>query len=102
VDTSRVGDMRDAAAPRQDGLGSASLVFGIAGLLPLAPPVLTSVVALVLGYRSVPDSSGARTSSARTGILLGWLGLALSATFVTVYFGILGYPLPRIHRYHPS
>jgi hypothetical protein len=39
---------------------------------------------------------------ATTGIILGWVSIALFATFVVVYFVILGYPLPEIHRYRPG
>jgi hypothetical protein len=63
--------------PRTNGAATASLVFGILGLL-LGP---LSIPALVLGYRA--RSAGARpgqppdTGLATAGIVLGWVGLGL-------------------------
>ena len=66
-----------AARPPAHGMATASLVFGILGLL-LGP---LSIPALVLGYRA--RSAGARSGQppdpglATAGIVLGWVGLAL-------------------------
>jgi hypothetical protein len=66
-----------AARPPANGMATASLVFGILGLL-LGP---LSIVALVLGHRA--RSAGAQPgqppdrSLASAGIVLGWVGLAL-------------------------
>jgi hypothetical protein len=32
---------------------------------------------------------------------LGIVGVGLFATFCLIYFVVLGYPLPQIHRYRP-
>jgi hypothetical protein len=63
--------------PTANGAATASLVFGVLGLL-LGP---LSIPALVLGYRA--RSAGARSGQTRdrglatAGIVLGWVGLAL-------------------------
>ncbi|MEX2405711.1 MAG: DUF4190 domain-containing protein, partial [Actinomycetota bacterium] len=65
------------ARPTTNGMATASLVFGILGLL-LGP---LSIPALVLGYRA--RSAGARSEEppdrglATAGIVLGWVGLVL-------------------------
>ncbi|MEX0743441.1 MAG: DUF4190 domain-containing protein [Actinomycetota bacterium] len=65
------------ARPRTNGAATASLVFGILGLL-LGP---LSIPALVLGYRA--RSAGERSGQppdrglATAGIVLGWVGLVL-------------------------
>jgi hypothetical protein len=83
----------------RDNLATASLAFGIAGLLPVLP-FLGSIAALVCGYAAGrdDDTSGDR---ARIGLLLGWLGLAAPVVALFVYCVVLGYPFP-IHRYRPD
>ena len=84
--------------------GAASLALGFAGFLPV-PGVVASVLALVFGYLSHARSRAAGqevSGLATAGIILGWVSIALFATFVVVYFVILGYPLPEIHRYRPD
>jgi hypothetical protein len=81
-------------------------VCGIASFVPLSPPVITPLAAIVLGLlsRTSPavDGRGRRSSRAVTGIVLGCLSLLILATVCIVYFGVLGYPLPHLHRYHPG
>jgi hypothetical protein len=87
----------------RDGLGTASLVLGIAGFLPI-PGLAASVLAVILGSLSgtpAADGRRRRSSAAVTGIVLGCVSIALFITICIVYFGILGYPLPQIHRYQP-
>jgi len=70
-------ELPGTARPGTNGAATASLVFGILGLL-LGP---LSIPALVLGYRA--RSAGARSQQPRdpglatAGIVLGWVGLAL-------------------------
>jgi len=66
--------------------------------------VLGSVLAIALGWVSgTPTGDGGRrrTGAGTTGLVLGVVGVALFAPFCLVYFLVLGYPLPRIHRYQP-
>jgi Domain of unknown function (DUF4190) len=97
-----------SAAPRQppDALATASLICGIASFVPLAPPFITPVAAIVLGLlsgdRDTRGSAGSRSGRATAGIILGGVSLAMFAVFCIVYFGVLGYPLPHLHRYHPG
>lgn len=70
-----------------NGKATASLVLGIAGLI--ICPLVCSVLALVFGYqaRSEIDRTGQGQSSrgsATAGIVLGWVGIALSVVFVIV------------------
>jgi hypothetical protein len=96
------------AAPRQqpDGLATASLICGIASFVPLAPPFITPVAAIVLGFlsgdRDTRDGAGSRSGRATAGIVLGGVSLTMFAVFCIVYFGVLGYPFPHLHRYHPG
>jgi len=89
--------------PRRDALGTASLALGIAGFLPI-PGLVASVMAVILGSLSGRlDADGRRRRSgvAVTGIVLGCVSIGLFLTICIVYFGVLGYPLPQIHRYQP-
>ena len=38
----------------------------------------------------------------RNPVKIGAVSLAVLAAFCLIYFGLLGYPLPRIERYHGS
>ena len=75
------------------GKSTAALVLGIPGLL--FCPLICSVLALVLGYQSRReiDASGGRMSgrgNATAGIVLGWIGIALSVIFIVlVVIGLL-------------
>jgi hypothetical protein len=94
----------DTRATVPDGLAVASLTLAIAGFLPI-PGLLASVVAVVLGVLSGetgPNGRRRRSGIARAGIILGLVAIGLFVTVGTVYFGILGYPLPHIHRYRPG
>jgi hypothetical protein len=87
-----------------DGLAVASLILAVAGFLPI-PGVLASVLAIVLGILSGdtgPDGRRRRSNAARAGIILASIAIGLFVAACIVYFGVLGYPLPRIHRYRPG
>ena len=85
-----------------DGLGVASLVLGVLGFLPI-PGLPASILAVVLGFLSGKDqATGRRSRLANAGMTLGCVSIAGAAVISIVYFGILGYPLPQIHRYHPD
>jgi hypothetical protein len=95
------GESRNGS--RRDGLATASLVLGIAGFLPI-PGLVASVLAVILGSLSGSrDAEGTRrrSSAAVTGIALGCASIGLFLAICIIYFGILGYPLPEIHRYQP-
>jgi hypothetical protein len=89
--------------PRTDMLGIASLILGIVGFLPIPGPP-ASIMAVILGSLAGKDShaGGRRSRVATAGIVLGCVSIATAAVISIVYFGILGYPLPQIHRYHPQ
>jgi hypothetical protein len=94
----------DTRAIAPDGLAVASVILAIAGFLPI-PGVVASLVAVVLGVLSGdtdPDGQRRRSGTARAGIILALIAIGLFLTGCVVYFGILGYPLPHIHRYRPS
>jgi hypothetical protein len=95
-----------AAGASRDGLATASLICGIASFVPLSPPVVTPVAAIVLGLlaRRCADPAAPHRSCSRatTGMVLGGLSLVGLAIICIVYFGVLGYPLPTLHRYHPD
>jgi hypothetical protein len=95
-----------AVGSNRDGLATASLICGIASFVPLSPPVITPVAAIVLGFlaRGSADSTAPVRPSSRatTGIVLGGLSLLVFTIICVVYFGVLGYPLPTLHRYHPE
>lgn len=78
-------------------------MLGIVGLTPLLLPPIGSLAAIVCGVASPriagPDAQLRRANEARVGILLGVAGVALTAAAALVYFVVLGYPLPRVHRY---
>ena len=76
-------------------MAHASLVLSVAGLLPVLPFV-GSVAALACGYAARQRES--LDGAARTGIVLGWVGLTVPLVALFVYTVVLGYPFP-IHRY---
>jgi hypothetical protein len=62
----------------------------------------SSLVAVVLGVLSGgtdPDGRRRRSGAAHAGIILALVAIGLSVAAGTVYLGILGYPLPHLHRY---
>ena len=75
----------EPARRETNGYAIASLVLGIVGLsFPIA-----SIVALVLGYRARREiAASPETQSgdglATAGIVLGWVGVAILATFVVI------------------
>jgi hypothetical protein len=95
---------RTVASGTQDGLGTASLVLGILGFLPI-PGVMASILAIVLGaatHLSGTNVSAAAKQRATIGIILGAVSVLILATICIIYFGILGYPLPHIEHYRPE
>jgi hypothetical protein len=80
----------------ESDLGTASLVLGIAGLLPI-PGFPAAVAATICGWvaRSREDRSGRATA----GLWLGVLGVLAPVVLLLIYCVVLGYPFP-IHRYH--
>lgn len=67
----------------QNGKAVASLVFGILGLTQVCP-CIGSLLALVLGWGEPGDL-------ARVGRILGWLGLAIQALALLLFFlGLIG------------
>ena len=79
------GQWVQTSGPTSSGKSTAALVLGILGLL--FCPFICSVLALVFGYQSRReiDASGGRMSgrgNATAGIVLGWIGVALSAIFL--------------------
>jgi hypothetical protein len=72
------------------------------GFLPI-PGLPASILAVILGFLAGKDShaAGGRSRPANAGIVLGCVSIGIAAFISIVYFGILGYPLPQIHRYHP-
>jgi hypothetical protein len=88
---------------RSDVMGIASLVLGILGFLPL-PGLAASILAVILGLLASkdPHPGGRRSRAATAGIVLGSVSIAVAIVISIVYFGVLGYPLPQIHRYHPQ
>ena len=79
--------------PTSSGKATAALVLGILGLV--FCPLICSVLALVFGFqaRNEIDGSGGRISgrgNATAGIVLGWIGVVISALFVIlVIIGLL-------------
>ena len=84
----------------QDGsarsMGTASVVLGITGLLPVLP-LVGSIGAIVCGLLAEHE----RDRRGRIGIALGVLGVLAPLGFLFVYCVVLGYPFP-IHRYRPQ
>jgi hypothetical protein len=81
----------------------ASRAERIAGFLPI-PGLAASVLAVILGTLSgSKDADGRRhrSGAAVTGMMLGCVSIALFLVICIIYFGVLGYPLPQIHRYQP-
>src|SRR5919199_6424398 len=97
------GTAEPAGEVPRDGLATASLVLGIAGFLPV-PGIAASVLAVILGSlsgRRDADGRRRRNGAAVTGIVLGCVSIGLLLLIGIIYFGVLGYPLPQIHRYQP-
>ena len=93
---------RPVPRPGTDGLGVASLILGILGFLPI-PGLPASILAVVLGFLGGKDpTTGRRGRLATAGMTLGCVAIAGAAIISIIYFGILGYPLPQIHRYRPG
>ena len=76
--------------------GTASVVLGLAGLLPVLP-LVGSIAAVVCGWLA-RDAPAPDRDRGRIGIVLGVLGLLAPVIALFVYCVVLGYPFP-IHRY---
>ena len=81
------GQWVQTGAVTSSGKSTAALVLGILGLV--FCPLICSVLALVFGYQSRReiDASGGRMSgrgNATAGIVLGWIGVALTAIFIVL------------------
>ena len=87
------GQWVQTGGPSSSGKSTAALVLGILGLV--FCPLICSVLAVVFGYQSRReiDASGGRMSgrgNATAGIVLGWIGIAISAIFlILLVIGIL-------------
>ena len=79
--------------------GTAAVVLGLAGLLPVLP-LVGSIAAVVCGWLA-RDAPTPERDRGRIGIVLGVLGLLAPVIALFVYCVVLGYPLP-IHRYRPG
>lgn len=93
-----------AAEPAPPGaeparFGTAAIVLGLAGLLPLLP-LVGSIAAVVCGVLA-RDAPAPERDRGRVGIVLGVLGLMAPVIALFVYCVVLGYPFP-IHRYRPG
>lgn len=72
---------------RSNGKATAALVLGIIGIF--ICPIVCSVLAIIFGYSArneIAASGGAQTgeSYALAGIILGWVGLAIHAIWLTI------------------
>jgi hypothetical protein len=94
----RAAAVRSVTAMDSRPLATSSLIAGVLSFLP-APGPLAGLIAIVLGLLCPTDHTGRRPAQARVGIALGAVSVLLLAGFCVVYFGLLGYPLPRIERY---
>lgn len=95
-----MNDTTTRSREASDHLGTASLVLGVAGLLPVLPFV-GSVAALVCGFLAQTSGSTTERSRGSAGIALGWVGIAAPLVVLFVYCVVLGYPFP-IERYSGS
>jgi hypothetical protein len=79
----------ERAAQRTSGYAVASLVLGIAGFFVF--PVIPSILAIVLGNKARAemraDPTIAGDGLATAGIVLGWVGVAI--TGIVLVFGLL-------------
>lgn len=78
-------DYRHESDPPATGRAIAALVFGILGVVQLAP-FLGPILALALG-------AGEPSSAGRAARILGWVGLALLALglfLLLMFFGLIG------------
>ncbi|MEX1025831.1 MAG: hypothetical protein WD226_12230 [Planctomycetota bacterium] len=69
-------------AEQANGKAVISLVFGILGIAGVCP-IIGSVVAIVVG-KDLPEDG-----VAKAGVILGWIGLALTALALLAFFVML-------------
>ncbi|HQR80237.1 MAG TPA: hypothetical protein PLT68_08465 [Actinomycetota bacterium] len=93
-------DSGDPPAGTASTAAWASLVLGIAGLLPVLP-LVGSLAAIITGALWANEGPRRSRQVARTGLALGVLGLVAPSVFLFVYCVVLGYPFP-IHPYAPG
>ncbi len=80
---------------RDSSMAMVSLVTGILGLTLL--PGLASIVAVVTGYmarKEIRESAGALGGESQTtiGLILGWIGVAISAIGICVFGVVFAIP----------
>ena len=82
----------ESAAQRTSGYAIASLILGIAGLFVF--PIVPSILAIVFGHKAREDlrrdPAVGGDGLATAGIVLGWVGIALTAIgllFLLLLFG---------------
>ncbi len=80
-----------ASFQRTSGNAIASLILGIAGLFVF--PLIPSILAVVLGRKAreemAADSSVGGDGFASAGVVLGWIGIALSAIGILIAILVL-------------
>jgi hypothetical protein len=86
---------QSAAAPPTSNTALISLIAGILGLTLL--PLIGSIVAVITGgmaRREIRDSAGAYGGEgmATAGLVLGWIGIALSAVGLCVFGALFAIP----------
>ena len=78
--------------PPSSGNATAALVLGICGFT--VCPLLCSIAAVIFAmraYREIDASGGyiRGRGQAQAGLILGWIGIALSALFILAFAGLL-------------
>jgi hypothetical protein len=80
------------AQSRTSGLATSSIVLGIAGLfiLPLVAPILAIVFGSKARKEIAADPSIGGAGLARAGVILGWVGLALTVVVLLWFVAFTG------------
>lgn len=80
------------AGRRTEGLAIASLVLGIAGFV--VCPLVCSILAVVFGNQAktkiAQDPSLEGEGMANAGVILGWIGIALTAILIFIFIAAVG------------
>ena len=78
----------EQAAQRTSGYAVASLVLGIAGFLVF--PLIPSILAVIFGQKAKEEiranAAVGGEGLATAGVVLGWVGIAISAIFLVLGF----------------